>query len=217
MMKKKLMAMAVVLLFIVIQFSVVEAEEENQETTSDGLSVVEVGYLNLDGSVVTENLLLSESDISNLQAAISSLIERIQKAESFESVLAILSAEPDPNIPFLGTIIKLLTSKLTLNRGFVISAGSGYEWNFLKKSQFKIRKSLAFWHYSSSGKGFGGMTLFIKPFRFKIKLLRGNQIGLMSRFLGLYIYISRNLPEKSYTFFIGTAKRINGWQLPNLN
>ena len=47
-----------------------------------------------------------------------------------------------------------------------------------------------------------------------MKVLKGLQIGFMSRFIGLYLFVARKLPEKSYTFFMGTARRINGIQLP---
>ena len=77
----------------------------------------------------------------------------------------------------------------------------------------KIRKKVSFWHYSS-GKLFKDRTLILKPLALKMKILTGSQFGMMTRFTGAYIYVPRTFPQKSYTFFMGIAKRVSGLQMP---
>ena len=56
----------------------------------------------------------------------------------------------------------------------------------------------------SSGTG----VISLNPF--EIKTFTGAQMGFMLRFRGLYIHVAQPLPQKAYTFFIGTAKQIGG-------
>jgi hypothetical protein len=211
-MKRKIMAIIVILLFVAIQFSIVEADPGTKKEKQS----VEIGAINSDEIIDIKEVILSEEELLKLESYISTLFEKIQSAKSWQNLKEIINNNPIPNIPILGPILKIFLSKLSLNRGFVISNGRGYDFNILKRNALKIRKKIAIWHYSSI-EGLGSKTIILKPLKFNMKVLSGTQFGLMTKFFGIFLHISRNLPEKSHTFFMGTAKHINGIQLPSIS
>ena len=56
-------------------------------------------------------------------------------------------------------------------------------------------------------------TIILKPLALNMKTLKGRQFGFMTRFLGVYLSVSRGFLRESYTMFMGTAHHINGIQL----
>lgn len=208
--KRKIMAVWVVLLLFAIPFSIAQATENIQNNDT---ATVEIATFLSNGITTTETLVLSEDELAEFENTISILIDRIQSATSWEEIENIIENLPVPKGVIMQLIFKILSKFIPFrNRAFVISNGQGYELNPLRKNSFKIRQKFSFWHYSNGGIK-NSKTIFFKPMSFKMKVLTGMQIGFMSRFTGIYIYYSRNLPEKSTTLFLGTAARIYGMQL----
>lgn len=208
--KKKIMAIWVVLLLFAIPFSIAQASENIQ---NNDIATVEIATFLSNGITTTETIDLSGEDLAEFENTISILIERIQSATSWEEIENIFKNIPEPKGVILQLIFKILSKFIPFrNRAFVISHGHSYKLNPLRKNGFKIRQKFTLWHYTNGDRG-KDKTIFFKPLSFKMKVLTGMQIGFMSRFTGIYIYISKNLPEKSYTFFMGTAARINGIQV----
>jgi len=211
--KPKIMAICIILLLIAMPLSIAQAAETTQNEENPETNLVEIGTIAPDGSITTEQILLSTQELTELENTISQIIEQIESAEDMESVRGILESFLGKGI--IGTII---SSILKLggglkNRALVFSHGRCLKLNPLRKTSFKIRKKFALWHYSNDDKLFNARTIFIKPLAFKIKNLRGSQIGFMSGFTGLHVFISRRLPQRSTTMFLGTARNINGIQL----
>jgi hypothetical protein len=106
----------------------------------------------------------------------------------------------------------ILNSKLLDDRKLVISQGGGYNINILKDSKIGVIKPFTFWHYNKdpSVLGIPSTTIVLSLNPFKVNTFSGAQFGLMLRFRGLYVQVSQPLPQKSYTFFIGTASNAGG-------
>ena len=90
-----------------------------------------------------------------------------------------------------------------------MSLGHSLKLNPFKKNSYKIRQNSKFWFYINGGKT-EDRTIILKPFSLKFDILKGLQIGRMSGFFGIYIYIAKKFPQRCTTFFIGTARKING-------
>ncbi len=211
-MKRKILAICTVLLMITISYGIVGAEEiQTNEQNTENIDI-QLGILNEDGTFTTEVFSVTDQELIELKIFVNELMEAIQYTNSWDELENILNSFPQKGI--LSTLIMQLFSgiKLLKNRGFIISSGHFYKLNPLKKNQLSIRKSLIFWHFSSD-KLLKDRSIIFKPLEFKVKILKGRQFGYISKFLGVYLFVSQKFPKKSYTFFMGTARNINGIQI----
>ena len=207
-MKKKIMAIWVVLLLIAISCSIAEAGETNTEQES---YLVEIATIREDGNEISETLELSESEITEFESAVAEAFEKIQSANGLDEVKEIFQRLLGHRSSLIGTIAKVfLRSKTSRSRALVLSHGKSYDYNILRRSKVKIRNKIQFWHYGSSRSIGKARTFILKPLALDFDVLSGSQVGLMTKFTGLYIHISKRLPKQSYTFFIGTARHIRG-------
>lgn len=209
---KKIMAIYVLLLLMAIPLGIAEAGEANDTIQNNGSTSVFLTSISTDGSSATEKILVSEEEVVELKNTFSNLIKSALTIKSLQGLRNLIKNLVGSNNPIISTIFKpFIKFRPLLNRGFVISFGHGFKFNPLKNN-LKIRKKIDFWHYSS-GKLIKDRTIIFKPLALKVKVLTGLQFGFMTRFTGVYVFIPRKLPEKGYTFFMGTARRINGLQI----
>jgi hypothetical protein len=209
-MKRKMIAITTVLLLLAIPLSIAEANESSSIINND-TSKVQILSVNPDASITTEEIFLSEEDLAELEYKISQVMDEIPSIKDWESLRELIEKIFGQDTPLFGNFIELFSKlKLFGNRGFVISSGHGYDFNPLKKISFKIRKRVAFWYYNSNGLS-NSKTIILKPFALNIKTLSGTQFGVMTKFIGIYLFVSRGYLRDSYTFFMGTARHINGF------
>jgi hypothetical protein len=211
--RKKILAIFFILLLTTMPLGIVHASETSKIEENNNTISVEIAALDSDEILKTEKILLSEEELIEFENTISILIEKIQSAESWEEVKGIINNLLDGDKLGIFSLIKGLFSKILVGRTYVISSGHGYKYNPLKKGSIKIRKKLLLWHYSS-GELLKDRTIILKPLALKMRVLKGSQFGVMTRFTGLYMYTARKFPQKSYTFFMGIARRANGLQMP---
>jgi hypothetical protein len=213
-MKRKIIAIWIILLLIAIPFSIAQASETYEEEQNNENISIEIAAVNEDGSIITEIFTFSEEEIEDFESTITNLMDAIQSATSLKEIENILENIPTQNGIFMSIFSKLFSKIFSgfqgmRNRGFVISHGHSFKLNPFKKNSFKIRKKSTFWHYSNGEKS-SDRTIIFKPVALKMNILSGRQFGRMSNFLGIYIFIAKRFPQKSITFFMGTARRING-------
>lgn len=210
--KRKLSAIGVVVLFFAISLSHVEASEISQTPLNEPI-LIEFGIVDSDGKLTTEELYITEEELTELEDSVTLFMNKIESTTDFDwSFLRDLLEKifGDDNSLF-GSIFRIYSSlKISRNRGFVISSGHGIDFSLLKKTSVKIRKKLGFWYYNSK-EFIDDRTIIVKPLALSLKILTGRQFGIMARFFGMYISVSRGFLANSYTFFIGTAKHINGF------
>ncbi|UCH72306.1 MAG: hypothetical protein JSW62_01805 [Thermoplasmatales archaeon] len=212
-MKRKTTAILIILLLITIPIGIVEASQtstKNNETVT-----VRLKSVTSEGIFDTETFLLTENEIIGLEEVFSNFIEEAQLTKNLNGLRELVGNILGSNKP-MGYILSksILKFKSSHSRAFVISFGRYYDFNPFKQNDFKIRKPITIWHYSSNTL-LKGRTLIIRPFApMSSKILNGRQFGVMTKFTGLYINIIRTFPDQSYTFFIGVAKHANGIELP---
>ena len=215
--KRKILAIFIILLMLAIPFSIAQAGEATQKNTAEENVTIQYASYQDDGTITTDKITMTEEELTEFENAVSLIMDEIQAGNDFNGIWDLIQNYLGGNHLILNMVTGvLLKFKNIFNRALVISSGHGLRFNPLKKSQFKIRKGISLWHYSSDSP-IKDRTIILKPLALKLKILKGAQFGIMTKFTGIYLYISRTLPQKSYTFFFGTAKHINGIQLPSIS
>jgi hypothetical protein len=210
--KRKILAIGIVVLFFAISLSHTEASEVSQIPKNERI-LLEFGSIISDGTLTTEMLSITEENLEELETAVALFMDRIEATNDFDwSFLRdLLEKIFGDNDSLLGSILEIFsTLELSRNRGFVISSGHGIDFSPLKKTSLKIRKRVGFWYYNTN-ELINDRTIIVKPLALSMKILRGRQVGIMTGFLGMYLSVSRGFLSNSYTFFIGRARHINGF------
>jgi hypothetical protein len=210
--KRKIIAISIMVLFLAIPLNIAEANTVSKIQENEPF-VLEIVTFDSDGYFNTEEITFFEEDFKKLDNAISTIMNLIVSTTDLnwnflKDLIVKIFGEDNPLFGKILEIFSLL--KLSRNRGFVISSGHGYDLNPLNKFTFKIRKKATFWHYNSNG--VSSRTIIVKPLSLNMKILNERRFGFMSRFIGVYFFISRGFLKETYTFFMGTARHINGFQ-----
>ena len=211
-MKRKIVAISVILLLVAIPIGIAGA---SQTSTKNNRSVaVEMGSVTDEGIFDTQTFLMSEAELEELEDAFIEIIGNAKSVRSTNGLTKILDNILGGDHPIKYRISKtILKSKLSHSRVFIISFGRNYDFNPFKQNDLKIRKPFTMWHYSANTM-VKSRTLIIRPLALmSSEMLAGRQFGIMTKFTGFYLHVSRTFPEQSYTFFIGTARHANGMEL----
>ena len=213
-MKRKLLAIWMVLLLSVIPFSCIGAGETNiVNTSSQDMISLEIGVTEEDGNIEIESFTITEGQLEEFKERLDQLMNEIESAEDMQEVENIINNLNSKGGIIFSIIMKFISRiKNIFNRELLISSGHGYKLNILKKTSLKMHKRVIFWHYSPN-KLINSRSIILKPLSFQMKSFRGRQFGLVSKFNGLYLFVSHRFPQKSYSFMIGSGKQIFGFQL----
>lgn len=211
----KMVVVGVIILFVGLSIGPVTANEFPENELQDEVLNIECALLDLDGSVTIEKFSLSEQEFNELEVMLSEFMEKIQSATDRNDVINIINTFFEDKHPILSFILKPLNIyKMFRNRAFVVSQGWSYKLNPFKDNSVEMYKPFNCWYYSDQSKfEMLSRTFILRHGRLldmDIECLRGMQIGMMTRFKGIYIYVAQPSPEKSYTFFMGTAHHIMG-------
>jgi hypothetical protein len=181
---------------------------------------IELTTVQENGFLQTETFYLSDVEWSSVVGKLTTLMQILNMVKGEEAISnALLDFINGNDNPLLSRIISgLLNSQMDFDRQLVISAGWGINLIPFRNSQTDFIKPITFWHYAeqSDTMTFPSMTASLDFSPFKLKSVIGSQLGIMFRFRGVYIHIPQTFPNQSFTFFIGTAKRIINIELPNL-
>ena len=212
---RKMIVMGVIVLFVGLSFNSVNALEFPENELQDEIVNIEYVLVDLDGNVIIEKFTLSEQESKELEVMLSEFMEEIQSATDHYDVMNILDIFLRTRHPVLSFILKPQNIyDMFRNRVFIISQGWGHNLNPFKNSSVETYKLFNFWHYTNRSEfGMPSGTFILRhgrSFDMDAKYLRGIQVGMMTRFKGIYVYIARPLSEKSYTFFMGTTHHVVG-------
>ena len=213
-MKKKygIIAVGIIALLVSLSFSPATATDVAKEKTSE--IEMKYSFFSEDGSIFTEKLKISEEDLEELKEKLSEIMEQIKNKYDFSKIekmvnrIKLLIKYPKLR-EFTLKMIKLMPRK---SMAFVMSYGSCYKLNPFRKTEIKIKNRFTFWRYSGTTT-VEPKTYILRPFRKDFDVLKGTQMGFMSKFTGLYIYVAKNMPKMSNTFFFGTARFVQGIDL----
>jgi len=210
--KHAIIAIGIVLLFVGLAVNPATAEKvKNEESEAVLLEYFDISD---DGAVEKEKISLSDEDFQEFKDMISEIFEKIKNKINSAKLKALLdSFKLLVKYPKLRELaVKLIKLRPLKRTALVMSHGTNYKLNPMKKSEFKYREKLSVWRYNSQGT-VQPKTYILRPLKSDFDILSGMQMGLMYKFTGLYIYVARKVPELSYTFFIGTARFAKGFDL----
>ena len=212
---RKMIVMVIIVLFVGLSVGSVNALEFPEDEMQDEVVNIEYALVDLNGSVTVEKFTLSEQELKELEVMLSEFMEKIQSTTDHNDFMNILNTFLMNRYPGLSSILKPLSSyKIFRDRVFIASQGWSHKLNPFKNSSAEIYKLFNFWHYTNRSEfGMPSGTFILRHgslFDTDAKFLRGIQIGMMTRFKGIYVYIARPLSDKSYTFFMGTANYVVG-------
>lgn len=160
----------------------------------------------------------SNNIFSNLKTLISDLKTEQPDFDNIRELINWLINRTDaPVITYL--LSELMDSQRLEGREIILSFGWNYDINPFKKNQFKILKPLTLWRYSeqSDMMNIPSTTIIISRNPVAIENVMGNQIGLMYRFRGVFGHVPDQLPQKSITYMVGSAKAVTAIELPTMN
>ncbi|HEC82168.1 MAG TPA: hypothetical protein ENI42_07100 [Thermoplasmatales archaeon] len=186
----------------------------NENQTVSEYATVHCILTEEDGKVKTAVYHVSKGELKSLSNIISDLIERLQDYKgSIEEAVREVCSNYNGNFPLLKF---LLSVKPTQKRVFIVSNGFGKRFDVELRSKLRIYKPLTFWHYYGKYNYLNSSkTVIIDPILPRVRVLDGWQLGMMRRFVGLYIHISGSMTVKDHTFFMGYAYRVRALDLPD--
>lgn len=220
--KRKILTIGMVLMLVSISFSMVQAVETKENDQKNGSITIEIGTINEEENSIIETASLSEDQLNELVIILSDIIKEIESAKSWDEINIIMNNYDNNYLNKKGLVYELIIKIIRgirniikgiifkfiqlSNHNFVISYGRSYKLNLFRTSQLmRLRKNLCIWHYSK------GKTIIWKSDVHKT--LKDMQLGFMTNFKGMYMYITKKFPQKCFTFFFGTPKMVNGISL----
>jgi len=221
---KALFAIAVVCLFFGVTFNPVTANENSIEE-------IELGLIDEGGRISKQLIQLSIDKVKDIENLLVELTEEMQTATDYSQLLNVINSYKIKwgRFPILNLILELIQRflRFTHNLGqlrplrrdaFVMSWGFGSKLNPFKDNKFKLLVPIKLWYYTGRGNLLiNSRTLIVDPHPFSIKSLTGRQVGCMRNFVGLYLYRHSTLTDKTYTFMLGRAGSVRGFDLSLFN
>ncbi|MFH1100440.1 MAG: hypothetical protein V1726_00180 [Methanobacteriota archaeon] len=179
-----------------------------------------------DDGVTSTPVLLSQEEIDTFLEKISALSDQLNPDQSYLEILRTITdfsdtlddhSMLDQNLfETIGDFHLGLLGK----RVFILSYGHGVQLNPLRKFQINfLRPSYLLWFYpdiTHNGiirDALSDRTIIIDPSPFRVRVLDGRQIGMMRRFIGIYIFIPGQSPTDSTVLFIGYTFKVFGLDL----
>jgi hypothetical protein len=223
--RRGIFTIMIVSMLVSIAFGVVNAVESTMSVHKNELFTIEIGAINEYDNSIIETASLTAEQINQLEMILSDVINNIESANNWGEIGIRLDNYAKnflhekgiifniikriirfiENIVYL-SILKSKWSKWLSGNNFVISVGHSYKFNIFKTSQLmRLHKNLCIWHYSK------GLTLIWKSNIHKV--LKDLQLGFMSNFNGIYVFIARKFPQKCFTFFVGIPRMTNAVSL----
>jgi hypothetical protein len=217
---RKSLALTIIALFSIIYIMpAIAGEPLNNENNSD--IIIEYSIIDLDGSNYIEKITIPENELENIRNKLSNLFEDLQLQRNTDDTMNVLNSFINNNdYPILSRILSnLFRFDFMGKRKLVVSQGIGPNFNPLKDSKTAVVKPFTTWLYMDSNNllPIPSATGVLSFNPFKIKNYMGPQFGFMLRFRGLYINIGQASNMQSYTFFIGTARHIGGFEFTPLS
>ena len=212
---RKSSALAIIALFSIIYIMPAIADQ-TLDTQKDTDIIIEYSTIDLDGLNYVERIKISQNDLDNIKNELSTLFEDLKIQETPEDTENVLNSYINNNeYPILSRILSnLFKFDFMGKRKLVVSQGIGPNFNPLKDGKTAVVKPFTAWLYTDSNNvlSIPSSTGVLSFSPFKIKTFIGPQFGIMLRFRGIYINIGQASSMQSYTFFIGTARHIGGFE-----
>ena len=214
--KKQLLSGTIIFLFIMLSTSSISADIPQPLTSST--EIMEYIVVDETGPIIKEKLPLTEEN-QDFTERLTNLLDQLQSAHTYTDALQtirdLIQTSNDGSI--VERLIEILSDLNPFEKRVLIASHGRtrlvnpfqkYHINFFQPANL-------FWCYSgATSKIIQDKTVIIDPYPlFDIKVLDGRQIGLMRRFVGIYLFIPSALSTDSNVFFIGYAYKAIGIDL----
>ena len=168
-----------------------------------------------DDQQATSSLFLSEADLNHLTDAIDQMMKDIANGENPHDVmLQLVTKRVAWKYPLLSAMMTVLIRlRMIHNPVFIISQGWSYTLNPLRNTTLDLYRLVGIWQYGPGTMVKPSTTVIMRHGygTWEKEVLLGRQIGMMSNFYGLWLHIPKSPPQKSYTFVIGFAYHVIGF------
>ena len=216
---RKSVIITVIVLFLTMCLSPMIAANDIKENNKD--IIFEFSTVDLKGSNTVQQISISENEFKDLKNKLSNMMEELRVQTNDEETIDLLKSYLNVNeYPILSKIFsKLFNFDFIGKRKIVISQGMGPNLNPFKESKTAIIKPITTWLYSDANNllPIASSTGVLSMNPFKIKTYMGPQLGFMLKFRGIYVNIGQPSSMQSYTFFIGTARYLGGFEFTPLS
>lgn len=213
---RTILATGIALLFILLSISPATANIFQEETSQE----LECLFFKEGKKATSKIFEFSEEESKGIADKISTFMENIESKHTYFGIMRAIKG-------FLGTddsALQELFQNIDIDgvdlpslgkRVFVVSHGRSNIINPFRKFQINLlRPATLFWYYhGSSDRILSDKTIIIDPYPSDIKVLDGRQVGIMRRFVGIYIYMPASTSSESNFFFIGYARNVFGLDL----
>lgn len=214
---KKIIVLGILTLFLTMSLAPsISAERKEKEKTNNQLNSVKEVYREEKQVITASHTTLDE--VTDLQILLADLTAEQRSFDNIKELINWFVNQSDSTlISYL--ISQLMDTQRLTEREIILSFGWNIDINPLKKDQFKIMKPLLLWKFmdGSDLMNIPSTTVLISKDPVTVERIVGNQIGFMYRFRGIYGHVTNQLPEKSFTYMIGSAKGVTAIELPNMN
>ena len=216
-MKRTLLAVMTSAFLLLASSAAIGIEERHNERT------VYITYICPD-SAVTESYNLDESSFNKIERLFNNIEKYLQENITNQTMIILgfllgiaigmVIGFAIKHKPVLFKEIKESMRNIKQKRAFILS--SGYTKLLIPKilPKFKLHKFRTSWLYNAHP--VLSKTIIIDLFPPKVKILKGMQIGMMKRFIGVYIQIPKPLKREIHTIFFGHAKKITSIDIPDI-
>jgi hypothetical protein len=211
--KRKIVVIWIIFLFLTTSMVTVHAADTTKKEEIEESISVEIGTIGSDGEISKKTIDVTSEELIELENTVSNVMNLIKKIKNLDFLWKIIQKYFDGKDTLFGQLFGLYSGlKIIKKRAFVMSSGRGIDYSPLKKISFKFRKTARIWHYNSNGAG-NDRTIIVQPLKLRFKNIIGAQLGIMTRFIGVYLSVSKGFLGQSYTFFMGVARHAYGVQL----
>lgn len=204
-----IIAVGIIMLFISQAFYPATAIEE-QNDKSRTISV-DISYTLKYGTWFDDTIELTEEEFNEMKDELSTLFENINTGSEFEKITEkITDIQLFNRRPLLRRFITYLLNNLERDRRpFAMSYGSCYSMSPIDKNNMKLRNMIYLWRYD----GITGMepkTYIIQSNTDEFDVYEGRQMGLMTRFIGIFMSMIDCDTNTCRVFFLGSPRNIRG-------
>lgn len=174
-----------------------------------------------DGSQIIKQILVDKNDIASFNEIIQYIIENITSTDNFNIITIIKNL--NENFSQNTILSKISQIRPLQKRVLILSDGYGPKLDIHLKRDISLQKTFSLWYYlGTTSCTKNSKTIIIDPIpNYQLqfyRLIQGQQIGIMTRFIGFYMRIPSNLMEQkqSHTFFFGYAVKVRAFDLPDI-
>lgn len=210
--------MAVIVLMVPVITNIAVAANTTCKTDQQ-VATLELLSCGDDGNFKFLSYKLTKEDLIELQKLIEEIIDSLSDPTDINSIIDEIKGKLKDT-----KLGKLLEDILRLPSGggpvqkrvFIMSNGYGKRFDLKLLPKIRIFKPYTFWSYYGLGNYMKrSKTIIIDPSPPGVRVLHGWQIGMMRRFIGIYIRLTGTMLDKDHVFFIGYAYKVVALDIPD--